>query len=182
MLSDTLKPMHTNAKWMTCCVLSIQVISRVNAAVYVQKVEVDDVSSAFSTFSSTYRCSMLRQCKSYRKANNKTWSDHGRKSDQYYCAYSWKKKVYCNTFDPPPPSYDTSIFKKPTCEERTEGRNGMTKKDEYLYLQGSVIDSDVECNRPSLLWTLFASDASSVYCNFILGMVFTSLSIVLLMM
>ena len=69
------------------CVLNFQVVGIANAA-NVQKVEVDDVSSSISTFSSTYRCSMLRQCKSYRKANNKTWSDHGRKSDQYYCAYS----------------------------------------------------------------------------------------------
>jgi len=167
------------AKGIMFAIVSVQIT--VAAAAYVPKVELDDVSASIETFSSTYRCSLVKACQRYRRANNRTVSDHGRKSTQYYCAYSWKTKVYCNTFDPPPPAFDTSIFKKPTCEQRTEGINGMTKNDEFLYLQGSGIDNDAECNKPSFLWTLFASDSSSMHCNFILGTTIAGLSLVLLM-
>ena len=169
------------AKGIIFMIVGVQIVSMVNVAAYVPKVEVDDVSASIETFSSTYRCSMVTECQRYRRVNNRTVSDHGRQSTQYYCAYSWKKKVYCNTFDPPPPAFDTSIFKKQTCEQRTEGRNGMTKNDEFLYLQGSVIDNDIECNKPSFLWTLFTSDGNRVLCSFILGATIAGLSLVLLM-
>jgi len=169
----------TLATLFTQCVFYFQVFGVANGA-SVKTIQLEDVSSPFSVFSSTYRCSMMVRCRNYRRAHNKTWSDHGRKPEQYYCAYSWKRRVYCITFDPPPPAFDTSLFQKRTCRQWAESSYGLTKSDEFLYLKGSAIDKDTHCYRPSLLWKLFASDAGRAHTNLILGTVITGLSLLLL--